>query len=245
MSAKEAIASIRALHRRKGREEQGVFLVQGATSVMELLRSGWPVHALHATAPAAERLKLHGAAIWPGHVLERMGTLETGNEVVAVVPMPKVAPITPLAADELVIALDGIADPGNLGTIVRIADWFGITRVLCATGSVDAYNPKTVQASMGGFLRVQVHVADLAPELDRLRSAGATLYMASMEGRPVFDVELKRPAVLVLGHEAHGITRQVRLLASATIAVPRIGNAESLNVAMAASALCMEFTRQA
>ncbi len=244
MAPKASIAFVRSLHRRKGRIEHGLFIVQGAVSVQELLRSGRPVQAVHATAEAAARLGLRDASTWPAHVLQRMGTLESGNEVVAVVPLPRHAPPARLAPDELVLALDGIADPGNLGTVVRIADWFGVRHVLCAQGSVDAFNPKTVQATMGGFLRVAVHACDLPAELERLRGQGARLYMASMEGTPVFQAGLPRPAVLVLGHEAHGISAAVRALPGTLIAVPRKGGAESLNVAMAAAALCMEFARR-
>ena len=156
MAPKAAIAFVRSLHQRKGRIAHGLFIVQGAVSVQELLRSGRPVQAVHATAEAAARLGLRDASTWPAHVLQRMGTLESGNEVVAVVPLPCHAPPARLAPDELVLALDGIADPGNLGTVVRIADWFGVRHVLCAQGSVDVFNPKAVQATMGGFLRVAV-----------------------------------------------------------------------------------------
>lgn len=244
MSGADQIKHVRALHQRKFREAEGLFLVQGRKLVAELLAASREVVALHATAQAAERLGLRDATIWPDHVLQRMGTLESGNEVVAVVPLPQHAPPTALAPDELVLALDGIADPGNLGTVVRIADWFGVRHVLCAQGSVDAFNPKTVQATMGGFLRVAVHACELPAELERMRALGAHLYLASMEGRPVFEVDLPRPAVLVLGHEAHGISAAVRGLPSTLIAVPRKGGAESLNVAMAAAALCMEFVRR-
>ncbi len=236
---------IRALHRRKGREEAGRFLVQGAKLLRELLASGWPVEAIHATAEAAERLMLKDAVIHPPHVLERMGTLESGNEVVAVVPIPPVPVLDVPGEGELLIALDGIADPGNLGTLLRIADWFGVGRMLISHGSVDLFNPKCVQASMGALFRVGVERADLATRLDALRAAGATLYLATMDGAPVFDLALQRPAVLVLGSESHGLSSAVRGLGGTAIAVPRVGGSESLNVSMAASALCMEFTRQA
>lgn len=236
---------VRDLAQRKHRTEQGRYLVQGPKLVAELLSSGLPVDALYASEAAARRMHLREATILPDHELERIGTLENGNEVVAVVPMPRHVTPGPLQADELVLAFDGISDPGNLGTVLRIADWYGIQRVLLAEGSVDAFNPKCVQASMGAIFRVQVQVVDLAPCLDELRSAGATLYQATMEGRPVFQEELKRPAVLVLGSESHGLSQAVRDLEGTAIAVPRVGAAESLNVAVATAALCTEFLRQA
>lgn len=242
---KALLAEVRALHRRKGREERGLFLVQGPKLVRELFACGWPVHALYATEEAARALALRDASILPPHVLERMGTLESGNEVLALVRIPKHVPPVRLAAGDLALALDGIADPGNLGTVMRIADWFGVKHVLLADGSVDPFNPKCVQASMGAVFRVQAHTCELPAALDALRSEGAVLYLADMGGSSVFDAPLKRPAVLVLGSESHGLSDAVRALRGETIAVPRVGGAESLNVAMAAAALCMEFTRQA
>ncbi len=174
-----------------------------------------------------------------------MGTLESGNTMIAVAAMPAPMPIAPLQEDELVLALDGIADPGNMGTLLRIADWFGARRVLCSTDSVEEFNPKCVQASMGSLFRVAVQRCDLPRELDRLRAEGAALYLASMEGDDAFTLRLQRPAILILGSESHGPSPAVRGIGARIIAVPRAGAAESLNVAMAASALCMEFLRQA
>ncbi len=245
MSGPAQVKRVRALHQRKFREAEGLFLVQGRKQVRELLASAMEVVELHATAEAAREMDLRNARLWPSHELARMGTLENGNEVVAVVRMPAYAQLTSLQPLELVLAMDGIADPGNLGTVMRIADWFGIGHVLCGQGSVDAFNPKCVQASMGAFLRVQVHYVDLPAELERLRTSGAALYLASMEGRSVFEAKLQRPAILVLGSESHGLSSPVRALQGELISIPRLGAAESLNVAMAASALCMEFARLA
>lgn len=244
MTTKAALKHARSLHQKKYRELAGSFLVQGELSVRELLGSGWPVEALFATETMARTLGLRDVEILPAHELDRLGTLESGNEIVAVVSKPVHAPFAPMAEGELVIALDGIADPGNLGTVLRIADWFGVRRVLCSPDCVDEFNPKCVQASMGGILRVAVYRDDLVRKLPELRSTGSTIYLASMEGVSVFDVRLRTPAVLVMGSESHGVSKAIRDLDSELISVPRLGGAESLNVAMATSALCMEFTRQ-
>lgn len=243
VSGQAELKHVRGLHQKKNRDAEGVFLVQGRKLVAELLRSPWRVQAVHATAAAAESLGLRDARVHPAHVLDRMGTLETGNEVVAVVFRPAEQAFIPPAQDELVLALDGIADPGNLGTIIRIADWFGASAVWCAEGSVEAWNPKCVQASMGSLLRVPVVQVDLPHALATAAQAGATAYKADMGGDDVLDVELRRPAVLVLGSESHGLSPAVRNGPGRTIAVPRLGGAESLNVAAAAAALCMELTR--
>lgn len=244
LSTKAELKHVRSLQQKKYRDEHGLFLVQGPKLVDELLRSGWPIRGLYATAAAMARPGLSGATELPPHEVERLGTLESGNEVVAVVPVPAAREFQAMGAEELVLALDGIADPGNLGTVLRIADWFGIGRVVCSSGSVDVFNPKCVQASMGAVFRVQVHYVELASFLEEQHAAGTTVYLASMEGRSVFDVRLQRPSVLVLGSESHGVSDTVRAVRSELIAVPRSGSAESLNVAMAASALCMEFGRQ-
>lgn len=244
VSTKAELKRVRSLHQKKYREEEGVFLVQGIKLVQELLASAWEVEAVHCTQPIAERLQHPAVQVWPVHDLERMGTLEHGNEVIAVVRKPMPAAPQPLAHDELVLALDGIADPGNLGTLLRIADWFGVRRIWCSADTVDEFNPKCIQASMGSFLRVTVVRGDLASRLEEARGSGVALYTASMEGASVFDVRLQRPAILVLGSESHGVSQGVRALGATTIAVPRAGAAESLNVATAASALCMEFLRQ-
>ena len=140
--------------------------------------------------------------------------------------------------------LDGVGDPGNLGTVLRIADWFGAAAVWCAEGSVDVFNPKCVQASMGSLFRVPVCYGQLPEALVRAQTQGAAVYKAEATGDMVFEVELKRPAVLVLGSESHGLSTAVRKGPGRSISIPAFGGAESLNVATAASALCMEFARR-
>lgn len=240
-----ALRAVRALHQKKNREAEQAFLVQGAKLVAELLASGWPVLSLHAVESVAHRYPADRLTIWPQHELDRMGTLESGNQVVAVAAMPQAREVEAPGPDEFVLALDGVSDPGNMGTLLRIADWFGVRRVLCSVDCVDEFNPKAVQASMGSLFRVAVHRCELAKELDRLRAQGASLYLASMEGRDVLETPLRRPSVLIMGSESHGPSAAVRALAAEVIAIPRAGGAESLNVAMAASAFCMEFLRQA
>lgn len=244
MSTRSELKQVRALLQKKYRIEQGRFLVQGRKLVLELLGSDLTVDAIYATAKANQEVGIPGAVVLQDHEMERLGGLESGNELIAVARMPEQVDLPLPGPDELMIALDGVTDPGNMGTILRIADWFGVRSVLCSPGSVDVYNPKCVQASMGSLFRVMVHRIELAPALIGLQNAGATMYVADMGGRNVFDERLEHPAVLILGSESHGISEEVSALGGTQIAVPRIGAAESLNVATAASALCAEFTRQ-
>lgn len=237
---------VRALRDRKHRRAEGAFLVQGRKLVEEVLQAGWPVRFVVATAEAARVTGIPARLLRtaPAHRMERLGTFGSGNEWIAVVDLPGPAADGPLEAGELVLALDGVADPGNLGTIIRLADWFGMRRLWCSPGTVDPFNPKVVQASMGSLLRVAVVEVPLPERLARARREGATVHAADLTGTSVFEATLVRPAVLVLGSESHGLSAAVRAGADILLRVPGRGGAESLNVAMAATALCMEFERR-
>lgn len=244
MSTNATVKRLRELHHKKTREETGLFLVQGHKLVRELLASGFAVDSIHATEEAAKRMRLTDAVIHPEHDLERMGTLESGNEVIAVTRMPRPeAPRMP-RGKALTIALDGISDPGNLGTLLRIADWFGADQVWCSMDCVEVFNPKCVQASMGSIFRVPVRYGDLSSAILDAVGVNASVYKAEASGENVFGVALERPAVLVLGSESQGLSDKVKHGPGRSIAVPRSGSAESLNVAAAAAALCMEFARR-
>lgn len=245
MSTNTTVKQLRALHTKKGREEAGLFLVQGSKLVRELLASHLVIDSIHATEEAAGRLDLARASVHPAHDLDRMGTLESGNEVIAVVRTPAPQPPTPPRSNALTLALDGISDPGNLGTLLRIADWFGADQVWCSLDCVEVYNPKCVQASMGSLFRVPVRYGDLPSAVMDAVGVNVHVYKAEASGENVFSIDLQRPAVLLLGSESHGLSARVKNGPGRSIAVPRSGAAESLNVAAAAAALCMEFTRRA
>ncbi|MBL7983550.1 MAG: RNA methyltransferase [Flavobacteriales bacterium] len=244
MTANLAVRSIRALHQRKQREEQGLFIVQGIKLVRELLASPIVVESIHATEEAARALNVPEARIHPAHDIERMGTLESGTGIIAVARIPAALPPRVPSGKELVLALDGISDPGNMGTLLRIADWFGIGQVWCSTDCVEVYNPKCVQASMGSLFRVHVRYGDIPSAVVDSIGANVQVYKAEASGENVFHSELALPAVLLLGSESHGLRDGVRNGPGRSIAVPRFGAAESLNVAAAAAALCMEFARR-
>lgn len=243
MSTNAHVKRIRELHQKKAREEQGLFLVQGRKLIRELLASPFAVDSIHATEESARDMRLPDAVIHPVHDLDRMGTLEKGNEVIAVVRAPRNSPPQTPRGQALTLALDGISDPGNLGTLLRIADWFGVDQVWCSADCVEAFNPKCVQASMGSLFRIPVRYGDLPPAILDAVGANAHVYKAEASGENVFDLALQRPAVLVLGSESHGLRDAVKNGPGRSIAVPRFGSTESLNVAAAAAALCMEFAR--
>ena len=241
----------RALQQKKFRQESKRFLVQGRKVVDELLASSFRTEMILATeegaafirqAAASQKVPVH---VVPAHEMDRTGTFEKGNELVAVAVMPDQPKFRAPGPGELVLALDGIHDPRNMGSLLRIADWFGIRQILCSQDCMELYNPKVVQSTMGSLFRVQVRYVRLHDELPQCGAAGAAVYFADMDGASVYTTELVRPAVLVLGSESHGLSEGVRAVMDATVlSIPRVGKAESLNVAMAASALCSEFARQ-
>ncbi|MCO6481785.1 MAG: RNA methyltransferase [Flavobacteriales bacterium] len=244
MSGPAHVKRVRALHQRKFREAEGLFLAQGRKLVSEALACGWQVKELFATGEAARTLRLRQATVVPAKDLGRMGTFEQGNEVLAVVRKPAPPALAIPGGQAFVLALDHVSDPGNLGTLLRIADWFGARQVWCTPGSVEVWNPKCVQASMGSLFRVPVVYTDLPSALAKAADAGVQAYKAEASGTDVFQVALQRPCVLVMGSESHGLSDAVKAGPGTSIAIPPFGGAESLNVAAAAAALCMELARQ-
>lgn len=251
MPAAGELKRLRALQQKKAREEEGRFLVQGKKMVAELLASLWKVETILATQDAAEwvadKAQPRGVSVHvlPESELDRIGTFEKGNELIAIVETPGELPFKAPAQNELALALDGVKDPRNMGSLIRIADWFGLERVICSKECMEVFNPKAVSSTMGSLFHVGVRTGvDLVEELQQLRDKGAQIYIADMDGTPAFSASLTLPGVLVLGSESHGHSQAVEEIGAQVISIPRVGRAESLNVAMAAAALCMEFTRQ-
>ena len=241
----------RQLSLKKFREDGGRYLVQGRKVVAELLQSSQAVECVLASpeavafiaALAAQRqVALH---VLPVTELDRIGTFEKGNELIAVAITPTSPPFRVPGAGELMLALDGVRDPRNLGSLVRIADWFGCKRVILSQDCMEMWNPKCVQSTMGSLFHTEIRQdVNLAGELTQARAAGAKIYIADMDGASAYDVGLALPGILVLGSESHGHSAAVVAMQAQVVSIPRLGHAESLNVAMAAAALCMEFTRQ-
>ena len=242
---------LRSLVQKKFRAETGRYLVQGRKVVAELLRSTRAIEVIVASEEGAAFITELAAArsvsieVLSRLELDKIGTFEKGNELIAIAITPQTPCFRVPAPNELMLALDGVRDPRNMGGLLRIADWFGVKRVICSNDCMEVFNPKCVQSTMGSLFRIDVReVASLADELVLHRQAGARIYIADMDGTPAYAAALELPAVLVLGSESHGHSAAVSSMQADVISVPRVGHAESLNVAMAASALCMEFTRQ-
>ena len=174
--------------------------------------------------------------------LEKISTLKTPQEVLALVKMPQ-WPVLQYEhlKGKFSLVLDGIQDPGNLGTIIRIADWFGIENIICSDDTVDAYNPKVVQACTGSLARVKVHYARLN---DFLPGVKLPVFGALLDGSNIYKTDFGSEGLLVVGNEGNGIRPEVQKLVGKAVTIPRIGKAESLNVAIATALFCSEITRK-
>jgi len=243
MISKNQLKLIRQLGQKKYRKQYNQYLVQGEKNVLELLNS--PLKAVDIFATQAfintHQNQFPEVDFTPAEEesLTKASTLVSNNAAIAVVDMPK--------ADlpnntGLILALDGVSDPGNLGTIIRVADWYGIKHIVTSTDSADAYNPKTISATMGSFVRVSVSQVEL-PEY--LRTLNMPIYGAFLDGQSVHTTDLSAKSVLLMGSESHGIREQCAKLVSDKITIPAFGEAESLNVAMATGIILDNFKRQA
>ena len=243
MISKNQLKLIRQLGQKKYRKQYNQYLVQGEKNVLELLNS--PLKAVDIFATQAfintHQNQFPEVDFTPAEEesLTKASTLVSNNAAIAVVDMPK--------ADlpnntGLILALDGVSDPGNLGTIIRVADWYGIKHIVTSTDSADAYNPKTISATMGSFVRVSVSQVEL-PEY--LQTLNMPIYGAFLDGQSVHTTDLSAKGVLLMGSESHGIREQCAKLVSEKITIPAFGEAESLNVAMATGIILDNFKRQA
>lgn len=226
------IKTIRSLREKKFRDELGLFTVEGEKSVAEALTSSFEVVRVL-------RVEDIGAS-----AMERISQCASPSPVLAVVRMPKEDMPAELP-DGLVLALDSVRDPGNFGTILRIADWFGVKHVYASPDSVETFNPKTVQASMGSVFRVSVHRADLSPVCRAFKDAGRKVCGTVLDGENIYAAELDADGLVVMGNESTGISDEVRRLLDCRLRIPSFGGgAESLNVAVATAVTLSEFRRR-
>ena len=225
---------IKSLHQKKHREATKKFLVEGRKSIIELLNSDYAIDNLYVTAEFKKQnselldSKRVRVQIVDGAELKAFGTLEHNDGALAIV-IQKV-PKEPKADTGIVLALDDIRDPGNLGTLIRIADWYGIKDIVCSANCVDWHNPKVVSASMGSFTRVNGYYTDLETYL---RSNKAQKLGAFLNGKNVHEYQCPKSGILVIGSESHGISKEIERELSDKLTIPAFGSAESLNAAVA------------
>lgn len=252
MLTKAEITFIRSLSSRRERAASGLFVAEGEKSVREMLASSFPVRRVFAVGDDDVRFPLQAGTelvrVSPKE-MERISMLKTPAGVLALVGIPHYALPERFGDGSLVLALDDVQDPGNLGTIVRLADWFGIRDVICSEATADCFNPKVVQATMGAILRVRVHYTDLGAFLHDAGAAGLPVYGTFLEGENIYGTTLTEEGVVVMGNEGRGISQAAARAVTHKLFIPpyptdRRGS-ESLNVAMATGIVCSEFRRRA
>jgi TrmH family RNA methyltransferase len=239
MLSKNQIKLISSLKQKKYRQQHGLFVVEGTKVINELMASKFNLHQLF----TIESFKIDAnlETIITGSELKKISFLTTPNTALAIFKIPETKQIQ---INQLIVALDNVRDPGNLGTIIRLCDWFGIKDLVCNLETVDCYNPKVVQATMGSITRVNVTYLDLKTFIkeSHIKSFGTF-----MEGENVYKRQLPNKGILVLGNEANGISEVIENLVSDKISIPRFGitqATESLNVATATAILLSEFRRK-
>lgn len=239
MLSKNQIKLITSLSQKKFRLQHQLFFAEGVKTIKELLNSKFKLHHLYTTTSDFNVSDVMQTKITPNE-LKKISALKTPNTALAVFEIPKEKSID---FSQLVVALDNVRDPGNLGTIIRLCDWFGVKVLICNLETVDCYNPKVIQASMGSITRVNVFYKDLKTLLNNTE---AVSFGAFMDGDNVYSVNLPDKGILVLGNEANGIQLNVEQLITNRISIPRFGDlqqTESLNVANATAILLSEFKR--
>ncbi len=248
MIEKSLIKYIRSLELKKNRSQEGVFVVETPKVVNDFMEVFSP-KCLLATSEwfsSLGKIPREGDRIITEKELQRISFLQHPQQVIAIFDIPKYELDFRVLTVELCLALDGVRDPGNLGTIIRIADWFGIKTILLSTDSVDAYNPKVVQASMGSLAHVNVIYLDLLEVLTQIKDT-TPIYVTTLEGQNIYKEELTKNGVIVMGNESRGVSSQITSIASKKLLIPSFKEdvkADSLNVAIATALTCAEFRRR-
>lgn len=240
MVSKNQIKLITSLQQKKYRLAHQLFIAEGAKVIQELLQSNFELEHLYLTEPLFSRVPAAQKTMVSESDLKKLSALATPNNCLAVFKMQDAKPVIEKG---LIVALDEIRDPGNLGTIMRLCDWFGIEQLLCSEHTVDIYNPKVVQATMGSITRVNVNYLDLDVFLE---NTVLPVFGTFMNGKNIYTEKLPKEGIIVMGNEANGISKTVESIIKNRLTIPRFGNlqvTESLNVATATAIVLSEFRR--
>ncbi|WPR77988.1 RNA methyltransferase [Algoriphagus sp. NG3] len=245
MLSKNTVKFIKSLHQKKFRIQEQMFFVEGEKSVVEVLDSDFRLELLVATESFIQRNNrlINNSSV---HVieatqkqLESLGQYQSNDSALAVVHM-KVNDAFDFPEDQFVLGLDEVRDPGNLGTIIRIADWYGIKNLVLSEHTADFYNPKVIQSTMGSFTRVNFFYADLKEVFQKWN---VPIYGAFLDGENVHELNQVSSGVILMGNESNGISNDIGKLVTDRVTIPGFGQAESLNVAIATAILCDNFKR--
>lgn len=245
MLSKSQISFIRSLHQKKYRKEHGLFIVEGIKSIKEFFQSSYQIHTIYYNSEQYNLLPKLPANINLFEVknaeLDKISTLQTPQGFLALVHIPKNRELALKALkNQFTLVLDGVQDPGNMGTIIRTADWFGFKNIICSADCVEVFNPKTVQATMGSLARVNIYGTDLPALLEKNT---IPVFGALLDGESIYKTQWGAEGLVILGNEGKGISAEVIKKINKPVTIPRIGEAESLNVAVSAAIFCAELVR--
>ena len=239
MVVKSQIKFIKSLQQKKYRTQHSLFVVEGIKTILELLKSDIDAQNIYTTDASFLKGNEGSVTIISETELKQMSSLKNPNKVLGIFRMPKPKP---LDFSDWIVALDDIRDPGNLGTIIRLCDWFGIRHLVCSKNTVDCYNPKVLQATMGSIARINLVYDDLDITL---KESNLSVYGTFMNGDSVYNEKLPDTGILVMGNEGNGISEEIKNLCDRKIGIPHFGeqSTESLNVATATAILLNEIRR--
>ena len=245
MLSKSQLGFIKSLHQKKYRKENEIFIVEGIKSIVEFINSPFKIHSIYYLAQYQSLLPALPANIKLFEVnnaeLDKISTLQNPQGILALIHIPE---NKKLVAEDLknkfTLVLDGVQDPGNLGTIIRTADWFGFNQIVCSLNTVEVFNSKTVQATMGSLARIKVSYEDLGAFL---MGMDLPVFGALLEGESMYRTDWGSEGLVILGNEGQGISDEVKAFISNPVTIPRVGAAESLNVAISAAIICSDISR--
>ena len=238
--SKNQLKLITSLSQKKYRQKHDLFIAEGVKVLNELLNSTFEIETLFCTDDFEATISEEKVVRISETELKKVSTLKSPNKALGIFKIPKEKAVQ---NSGLTIALDAINDPGNLGTIIRLCDWFGVTQLVCSKDTVDCYNQKVVQASMGSLTRVSIHYTDLE---NYITKSNLDTFIADMDGENVYKTKLPKEGILIMGNEANGVSEEIKSLLQHKISIPRFGETqetESLNVAAATAILLSEFKR--
>ena len=240
--SKSQLKLITSLSQKKYRQKHRLFIAEGIKVVNELLNSAFEVELIFCTNDFETMLPENKVTRVSETELKKISTLKSPNKVFSLFKIPEEKSIQ---NSGLILALDAINDPGNLGTIIRLCDWFGISQLICSKDTVDCYNQKVVQASMGSLTRINIQYLDLK---DYISESRLPSFIADMNGENIYKTSVPKEGILILGNEANGVSKEIKNQVQHKVSIPRFGETqrtESLNVATAAAILISEFKRNA
>ena len=238
--SKNQLKLITSLSQKKYRQKHDLFIAEGVKVLNELLNSTFEIETLFCTDDFEATISEEKVVRISETELKKVSTLKSPNKALGIFKIPKEKV---LQNSGLTVALDAINDPGNLGTIIRLCDWFGVTQLVCSKDTVDCYNQKVVQASMGSLTRVSIYYTDLE---NYITKSNLDTFIADMDGENVYKTKFPKEGILIMGNEANGVSEEIKSLLQYKISIPRFGETqetESLNVATATAILLSEFKR--